>query len=424
MCLKKKTQFKMKQNKKVSFQEINVDILITGGGLIGSLAALNFAHSGFSVGVLEKKQTTFLTESNRAFSIALGSVAGLESLNLWQDLKTCSAPIRKIVVSKQGSRQGLIYDPEMIGSKALGYIVREQEVRKQLAKRLKQHSKIIFLENVCVENQTQDAFFWSFHLKNHPPIKAKLWLAAEGAYSESREKMHINKLQVNYDQIALVFSVKHEHSHQYIAFEHFTDYGPLAFLPLGEKESAVVWSLKSYHAHSFLNQPSAIPHALLHHFGTGFGHFTLSSKLKSYPLVLLRPYPIYKDRFLLIGDAAHVIHPVAGQGLNLGVRDVFVLGEHLKSASRLGLDIGSRAVLKAYARRRSFDHHTMLMTTHGLAKALTFSWLTPFWHGGAFLLNELTPLKKRIVRHAVGFGIDPSLDALGERNARACPKTC
>jgi 2-octaprenyl-6-methoxyphenol hydroxylase len=243
-------------------------------------------------------------------------------------------------------------------------------------------------------------------LKSGDVLEAALWVGAEGRHSSLKQHVSFGQTRRHYGQHALVFDVAHTEAHGGRAFEHFTPDGPLAFLPLQGKRSAVVWSLSSELALSLKENPEALLHALIQHFGWGLGELTLAGDVSAYPLSLEMPWQTVSPRCLLIGDAAHAIHPVAGQGLNVGLRDVMRLVDHFQKTKERGLDSGSLTVLQAYDQQRKKDRWSMAAVTHALVRGFERPALrrpaAVAWDASVGMIKAFPVLKRRIMRHAMG----------------------
>ena len=395
------------------------DIAISGAGLIGSMLAYGLARQNIRIALIEKREPEKNLNANRSFALSYANACVIKSLGLKIALEE---PIEHITVSKQHTRQGLRYHASDMGVSALGFMIPEAHLVETLQNATKNHPLIQHFRPNEVVRYHEHINHIKLEFKNGETLDTKLFVSADGKHSPMRSDISPKALSWPYMQKALCFTVKHTKPHERQAFEHFTDAGPLAFLPIKNQMSAVIWSLQSDLADQLTQNKKTLLHALLNHFGWGLGDFTLASKIGTYPLSLELPRAQALGRRLLIGDAAHTIHPVAGQGLNLGIRDVFALINHLTERQELGLDIGLG--LNNYTQKRTFDHSSMAFVTHGLVLGLEKKWTTPFWRWGTRAVNLCPPLKETLVRHAMGFGIDSNLDALSHFDGETRPETC
>ena len=386
------------------------DIAISGAGIIGSLFAYALAHEKIHVALIEKRELEKNLKTGRSFALSYANACILKNLGLWTDVSLSHTPIEHIIVSKQGTRQGIHYRAQDMNVDALGFMVQEVNMIKALRNVTLKHPFIHWFCPQHIHHSSLDPYGITLELDDGLSLKSKICVGADGKNSFLRQQISPHTLSRNYAQKALSFTIAHTKPHHNRAFEHFTNVGPLAFLPLSDQRSAVIWSVHSDLANRLSQAPSTLIHALFNHFGYGLGTLSLVSPILSYPLSLELPWTQNSNRQVLIGDAAHTIHPVAGQGLNLGIRDVFALADHLKKRHELGLDLGLG--LDSYSKRRTLDHRSMAFATHSLVHALETNWTTPLWRLGAFVIDLCAPLKESVVRQAMGFGIDSELDTL------------
>jgi 2-octaprenyl-6-methoxyphenol hydroxylase len=236
-------------------------------------------------------------------------------------------------------------------------------------------------------------------------IATRLLVAADGARSGIREAAGIKSVGWNYEQSAIVTTVEHERDHQGRAEEHFLPAGPFAILPLKGKRSSIVWTEEAQEAERIVALPYAQFHAELEkRFGLKLGEIAAVGPRHAHPLGLSVARSFIGERLALVGDAAHVIHPIAGQGLNLGLRDVAALAEAVADAARLGLDVGGPDVLERYQRWRRFDTAAMGAATHGLNRLFSnrSDVLRLIRDVGLGLVERAPPLKRLFIREAAG----------------------
>jgi 2-octaprenyl-6-methoxyphenol hydroxylase len=243
-------------------------------------------------------------------------------------------------------------------------------------------------------------------LKDGATISARLLVGADGARSVIRETAGIASHGWNYDQSAIVTTVGHEREHNGRAEEHFLPAGPFAILPLTGKRVSIVWTETAREAKRIVALPDAEFHAELEkRFGLHLGDLEVIGPRRAFPLGLFTAREFIGDRLALVGDAAHIIHPIAGQGLNMGLRDIAALAEAISDAARLGLDIGALDVLERYQRWRRFDTMTMGVATDGLNRLFSNSndALRLARDVGLGLVERMPALKKVFIREAAGF---------------------
>ncbi|MDG2286279.1 MAG: FAD-dependent monooxygenase, partial [Alphaproteobacteria bacterium] len=230
-------------------------------------------------------------------------------------------------------------------------------------------------------------------------------IGADGRASRVRQQAGIRVTRLDYGQTSLVFTVKHQKPHHGVAHERFLPGGPLAFLPMTQNRSSVVWTERTQTARSLLElDDDDLASALSTRFDDCLGDLSIVGGRWSFPLSLVNAERQTAPRLALVGDAAHGIHPIAGQGFNLGLRDIAALADELASASKLGLDIGSPEVLRRYQAARRFDTMTLVLATDGLNRLFSND-ITPLRalrSTGLGLINQVPPLKRLFMRHAMG----------------------
>ena len=237
-------------------------------------------------------------------------------------------------------------------------------------------------------------------------IATRLLVGADGAHSVIREQAGITSYGWNYDQAAIVTTVGHERDHGGRAEEHFLPAGPFAILPLTGKRCSIVWTENAREAERIVALPDGEFHAELEkRFGLRLGELTVAGPRRAFPLGLFTARTFIGDRLALVGDAAHIIHPIAGQGLNMGLRDVAALAEAVADAARLGLDPGGVDVLERYQRWRRFDTMMMGVATDGLNRLFSnHSDVLRFVRDvGLGMVERMPVLKRMFIREAAGF---------------------
>jgi len=381
------------------------DVVIGGAGFTGALLGIALQQQGLRVTLLDRRDfMTPIQNDGRTFAITLGSKIYLEALGVWEKLKHNPTPIQHILITDHKSKHQLHYDAKDLGRDPMGYMVRSEDLDQAIKASLQ---GIEILENQEVETLTHSLSRIHLNLKSGKTLSAPLVVAADGKFSKLRDLAGIPHRTIPYDQKAIVGVVRHPEPHQFIAFEHFTPFGPLAFLPLEDNTSAFVWSLESEKSDHMMNvDADEFGQELAATFGAQLGSFELIGKRESFPLSLMTARKIYSERLVLLGDAAHAMHPVAGQGLNLGIRDVEDLSEILIHAKNLGGDLGSETLLAKYAKSRKWDQTSLLSSTHGLIRLFgNSSRALRFLRGqGLSLVGMLLPLKTFFMKRAMGVG--------------------
>lgn len=404
----------------------NADILIIGGGLVGAIAARALGGAGFSVAVVDgedPKTATAAGFDGRASAIAAASERLLSSIGVWQHLSANVCPILDIRVADGQSPMFLHYDHDDVGLGPLGYLAENRHIRRaalaSLADVLADNGQIDFRAPMRVNDLQRDGTGVTATLSDSSEISALLAIAADGRGSRIREAAGINTTSWRYPQEAIVCTVEHEFPHANVAHEHFLPAGPFAILPLGGTpenpgcRSSIVWTERADHARQFIAlDDDAFLTELARRFGDFMGEIKVIGPRFCHPLGLQFAETSIADRLVLIGDADHGMHPIAGQGLNMGYRDVAALVDTLSEARAVGLDIGSSAVLERYKRWRRFDNTLMLAVTDGLNRLFSND-IAPVRMArdvGLAAVDKMPSLKKMLMRSAMGIMGDlPSL---------------
>lgn len=345
------------------------DVIILGNGLTGGLLACTLAQKGFSIALIDQKAPFLpLPSEGRSFALSQSSARLLRSLNLWDNLGDVT-PIRSIHISDGVLPRWVRYEEQESGKGPLGYVVESSLLKAAVLR------KVLSLKNVSLHAPTavcrfeQDLPSVLIETTDKTILKAPLCVGSEGRTSLLREKSLIPLLKWTYNQIGIVCTVAHTLPHYYQAFEHFLPSGPLALIPREGKTSGVVWSIETTKAASLLAlSPKEFAEEVEEHFKPCLGSFSLVSKRWAYPLGGGIPRKIIDNRLALIGDAAHSFHPVAGQGLNVGIRDVTTLTSFITEAASLGLDIGSYSVLERYQTSRMPEILSMAAVTDSVVR--------------------------------------------------------
>ena len=398
------------------------DVAIVGGGMVGSTLALALGQAGFRVALIDREALATQTAEaydGRASAIALGSKRVLAGLGVWPRLAPDAGPILDIRVSDGPSRLFLHYDHRAVSDEALGYIVENRHLRRALADGLAACPAVTRHAGVALAGLDRSADAAGVTLADGARLSARLVVGADGRGSRVREDAGIAVTAWRYPQTAIVCSVRHERPHRAVAHERFLGAGPFALLPLKDPHRAsIVWTESDRRIDAMLALDDAgISRAMTARFGDSLGALTIEGRRWTWPLGLHHAARYIDHRLGLVGDAAHGIHPIAGQGLNLGLRDVAALAEVLVDARRLGLDIGHQPVLERYQRWRRPDNVALLLATDGLNRLFT-SDAEPVRLArdlGLAIVNRLPPLKQVFMRHAMGLLGDLPRLTRGER---------
>jgi 2-octaprenyl-6-methoxyphenol hydroxylase len=330
----------------------------------------------------------------------------LLALGLWTAITPEAEPILEIRVADNDSPLHLHFNRRELGcEEPLGYIVENQVLRRAFLAHARALPSLEFLARRTVAAVEADGAAASVRLSDGRRLRTRLVAAADGQRSRLREAAHIRTMEWCYPQTAITTTVRHERPHGGIAIEHFFPAGPFAILPMTQNRSSVVWTEDTALAPRLLSLPDAEFAAELRaRFGDYLGAVEPIGPRWSYPLALMQAARYCAPRLALVGEAAHVIHPIAGQGLNLGIRDVAALSELVIDARRLGLDIGDAGVLQRYQQWRRFDAVLLAAVTDGLNRLFSNS-LPPFKLArdlGLAAVDRMPPLKRLFMRHAMG----------------------
>lgn len=390
-----------------------VDCAIVGGGMVGLTLAAVLAGAGVRVAVMDREDPATALDrgyDGRASAIALGSARVFQAAGLWPALAPHASSIRDIRIVDGHTIRGvsplfLHYDHREVGDDPFGCIIENRRIREALVAHAQGLEGLHYIAPAGVETVARDGAAARLRLSDGRTVVADLCIAADGKFSRTREEAGIHCHGWSYDQVSLVCTVRHERPHGGVAVELFLPGGPFAMLPMTENRCNIVWSenaelAKVYAAlddAAFLGEVQA-------RFGDWLGRLELAGPRFAYPLSLSHAETYIANRLALVGDAAHAIHPIAGQGLNMGLRDVAALAEVLVDAHRLGLDPGSVQVLGRYERWRRFDNVLLAAVTDGLTRLFSndAAPVRALRDLGLVAVGRLPPLKRMLMRHAMG----------------------
>jgi 2-octaprenyl-6-methoxyphenol hydroxylase len=385
------------------------DAVIVGGGLVGMATALALADAGMQVAVVERTPSPAQLKEEfdgRVSAIALGSQRLFARLDIWPYLAPFAEPIRDIRVMDQNSPLFLHYDHREVGTEPFGWILENRHIRAGLFKRAEEFAgRLEIHAPATVKTVETNSYHTQITLGDGHILTAPLLVAADGKFSRIREQAGIKAITLPYKQTAIVCTIGHTLPHNGLAMERFLPIGPFAVLPMQNNRSSLVWTESPERAELLLGLPdTAFIEEITRRTGNYLGDVSLLGERFSYPLTLVHAESYSARRVALVGDAAHGIHPIAGQGVNLGFRDVAALTEVLVDAKQLGMDIGAGSVLEAYGRWRSFDALTMVAVTDFLNRLFSNN-LFPLTIGRRIslaIVEKLPPVKRFFMRHAMG----------------------
>ena len=391
----------------------DIELLVAGGGLNGLLLGVACAGAGLPCAVVDREDPAVMLErgfDGRSSAIAYGSQQVFAALGLWPALAGDAEPICEIRVADADAPLFLHYDHRELGSESpLGWIVENRILRRVLIERARSLPSLTLfapLQVAAVETAPPAA---STVLGDGTRIAANLVVAADGAGSPLRRAAGIRTTEWRYRQTAIVTTVRHDRPHHGIAVEHFLPAGPFAILPMTGNRSSIVWTEREELAGRLMALPEPdFAAELAARFGDFLGHVEPVAPRWSYPVGLMLAERYIDQRLALVGEAAHVIHPIAGQGLNLGIRDVAALAELVIDARRLGLDIGDPPILQRYQQWRRLDTVLLAAVTDGLNRLFSneVAPLRLLRDLGLAAINRLPPVKRFLMRDAMGIAGD------------------
>lgn len=393
---------------------IQADAIVVGAGLVGATQALAFAEAGLDVVMLDAQDPAEGLDAafdGRASAIAGAAQRILVGLGLWPELAADAGPINDIRVSESGSRLFLHYDHRAIGDDPFGWMIENRNLRRALYRATTGHPRIRIMAPVRLAAMTRGQAAAEATLEDGRRLRAPLIVGADGRGSWVRRTAGIRVTQWSYDQVGIVCTVLHERPHDGVAHEHFIPSGPFAILPLkgdgnrAGRLSSIVWTEQADLGQRIVAYGDArFQLELEERFGDFLGSLEVIGPRWAYPLSLQYAERSVDARLALIGDADHGMHPIAGQGFNMGLRDVAALAEAVADARRLGLDHGGDATLERYRRWRRFDNTLMLAATDGLNRLFSnnFPPIRLARDLGLGAVQRIPPLKRLFMRHAVG----------------------
>lgn len=398
------------------------DVIIVGGGPAGlSLAlALTRFQRGLRVALVDRRAFT-VPDDKRAFALSAGVKRILETLGVWSGLAEEAEPVRAMKITDSGGGDisrpvFLTFEGDVIPGEPYAHMVPNRALTRALLEAL--GDGVAFVAPVEITGYEAGAAFAALSLKDGRVLEAPLIAAADGAMSALRNMAGIGVTGHDYGQAGIVTTIAHELPHEGVAWEHFRPAGPFASLPLTGNRSSLVWTESAAEAQRIKALPPAEAARLIEDaMGGVLGHVTLEEGVQSFPLRLQLARSFIGPRLALVGDAAHVIHPLAGQGLNLGLKDVAALAETVIEAVRLGRDPGAPDVLEGYQHWRRFDTALMAAVTDNLNRLFSndVAPVRAIRDVGLGLVDRFRPVKDGLIARAAG------LESGGPRLTRGLP---
>ncbi len=407
--------------------QTDFDIAIVGGNIVGLALAtsLNLSAQGqLKIAVLDSQSIEKLTDPDtdiRAFAISASSKQMLEAIGIWSKISPYANPITQIEITDSDLQDSvrpvlLSFENRLSNHEPSSYILQNSYIRNALIDNISNTNSIHLLNDVAVTDFKSSLYLQKIDTKTNTikkTITAKLLIAADGKHSDLRHLAGIKTIGWDYDQHAIVTSVRHEISTEGKAIQHFLPSGPFAILPLKNNISSIVWSEKSETALKIMSyDETRFLEELKQRFTPLLGEIELAAKKATFPLNMKIARKFTSNRFALIGDSAHGVHPIAGLGLNIGLRDVAALTEVIIEKYRLGLDFADDLTLQKYERWRRFDSALSALTMDTMNRLFSndLTLIKIVRDMGLGMVNNLPELKKFFVKQASGLsGTTPKL---------------
>ncbi|WP_208435396.1 ubiquinone biosynthesis hydroxylase [Bartonella phoceensis] len=388
------------------------DLLIAGGAVVGLTLAIALKQSApeLKINIVDAAPQEDIPASNiRTIALSAASIRMLKQLHCWEHIKPHAQPIHSMIITDSCINDPvkpifLTFEGNVTPNEPFAAMVEHRELINILKKRIKDLD-IAVIANMHVVDFHQEDRQTTVTLSNEDIWQTKLLIAADGAHSKLREKAGLKKFSHPYKQTAIICTIEHEKPHHGQATQHFLPSGPFALLPLKGNRSAIVWNEYHKTAQYYLKADAFIFETELEkRIGHRFGKISWNGERQAFPLSLSLTRHCVKPRFALVGDAAHTIHPIAGQGLNLGLRDSAALAEVIIETARLGLDIGSLTALERYQSWRRFETVRMALSNDWLNKLFSNDnlFLRMLRDTGLGIVNQAPKVKKYLIQEASG----------------------
>lgn len=389
-----------------------MSVIIVGGGMAGATLALaisHLTHGKLPVHLIEATAPDSAAHPGfdaRAIALAHGTCQQLTRIGVWPAIKDCATGITSVHVSDRGHAGFVTLEAEDYQIPALGHVVELHDVGLRLFAMLRKAPGVTLHCPQRVASFTRESDKISVQLDDGKLIEGKLLVAADGSRSSLATQCGITWQQQDYRQVAIIANIATSQPHNGRAFERFTEHGPLAMLPMSDGRCSLVWchpqdaqaDIAQWDDERFCNE-------LQQAFGWRLGRITHAGTRAQYPLALTTATQSVSHRVALVGNAAQTLHPIAGQGFNLGLRDVMSLAENLATAYDLSQDMGSYAVLAEYQQRRSDDKMATIGVTDGLVQLFANRW-APLVVGrnlGLMAMGHFTPARDVLAGRTLGW---------------------
>ncbi len=391
------------------------NLLIGGGGFVGLAMAKAIASTGLDLEVALIDRASLAeglsaTFDGRASALSLASVKMLQYLGIWDEVADAAQPVTDIDITDSPLEAPirpvfLHFDNRVQVGEPASFILENHLLRRAFAKAVRDLPGVTLIEQARVQDFGADSRSAWLHLSDGRALEADLVVAADGRNSVLRKLAGIKTVSWSYPQTGIIATVALERDHRGRAVQHFLPAGPFAILPLKGRRASLVWTESRKQAKRIMAlEEAAFLKELTRRFGHKLGILQLAGPRQSWPLSLIMARDFTANRLALIGDAAHGVHPIAGQGLNIGLRDVAALVEVIAETARLGLDIGGAVALERYQRWRRFDAASSAFVMDALNRLFSndFEPLRLLRSTGLALVDRLPGLKQHLVNEAAG----------------------
>ncbi|NNL06567.1 MAG: 2-octaprenyl-6-methoxyphenyl hydroxylase [Gammaproteobacteria bacterium] len=383
------------------------DVLIIGGGLVGASLACALENSRLSVRIVEAfplKSDLQPSYDDRTVALSWGSRCILEGMQVWDAMAGQVEAIKTIHISDRGHFGATRLRHEEEHVEALGYVAENRVLGEILYRRLQQNSNASIhcpARLLDIEQQQDRVVATINEGDNERVLNARLLVAADGVISQVRDLLHIGSSVQDYGQCAVITNVTPALKHHNIAYERFTDEGPIAFLPMTQNRCSVVWTVPTSRADELMRlDDQRFLQQLQQRFGFRLGRLLKTGRRQAYPLKLIESTQVVRNRVVIVGNAAHSIHPVAGQGFNLALRDIAILTELITTAE----DAGDSTLLQTYTEQREDDARRVYRFTDSLVKIFSNN-SSPLGHlraAGLVAVGLVPPLRHHLARKSMG----------------------
>ena len=389
---------------------MDYQVTIVGGGVSGALMALYLGKAGITTCLIDKDTPSVKLENpftGRTTSLNLSSIESLKHAGIWEVVKESSQEFDQIFVWDAEGSSSVQFHADEIDKKDLGVIVHNNILLEALYEEIQNISEINLIEEESLADLNQDQKEIKIETNSGTFISSELLVGADGSLSRVRDLSKIPIRTWSYEQLAIVASVKTEKPLNKTAFQIFTDTGPIAFLPLPNERNiaSLIWSTDQNYGERVLKlEKEALMQELRLKTEDKFGEITLNEDINSFPLRQLHAKEFYNGRSILVGDSAHTIHPLAGQGLNLGIADVKEISDLIISTNRYGKNLYDEQMLKTYSKKRELESYKMIALMEAFKRGFgsESSWIKMGRNLAFNLANKTKLIKQRLIKEAAG----------------------